>query len=219
MQKNQSTAVRTRGFLRRSRGFWHRTHNPSHTVRTAADRPHTIAFADLILKLAIVALTTIYGTTNLLSMSNKATTTGTSLGVILRRSRDALWSRMEHELRQAGEEINFSQYIVLKNVSQGEAQSTELARIAGINAGAMTRVIDSLVERDILQRKPHPTDRRVWLIDFTKNGQEMWSTIDHCGQNVLKAAFRNISKSEQEQFEKTLRLIIDNLHDIPEGTE
>lgn len=152
-------------------------------------------------------------------MNTKPSTTGTSLGVTLRRSRDALWARMEHELQQAGEDINFSQYIVMKNVSQGVAQSTELARIAGINAGAMTRVIDSLVQRELVVRNAHPSDRRVWLIEFTKPGQKLWSTIDHCGQNVLKAAFRNISKAEQEKFERTLQQIIDNLQDIPEGKE
>ena len=94
-----------------------------------------------------------------------------------------------------------------------------IARIAGINAGAMTRVIDSLVERNLVERKSHPSDRRVWLIDFTKQGEALWSTIDHCGKNVLKAAFRDIPKKEQQQFEQTLLLIIDNLQDIPEGKE
>lgn len=152
-------------------------------------------------------------------MNTKVATSGTGLGVILRRSRDALWARMEHELKLAGEDINFSQYLVMKNLSQGEAQSTELARIAGINAGAMTRVIDSLVERNLVERKSHPSDRRVWLIDFTKQGEALWSTIDHCGKNVLKAAFRDIPKKEQQQFEQTLLLIIDNLQDFPEGKE
>jgi hypothetical protein len=55
------------------------------------------------------------------------------------RIRAAFWTQMEAELRAAGHELNFSQYITLKHLADGSASVTDLAGRRPVNPGAMTR--------------------------------------------------------------------------------
>ena len=42
---------------------------------------------------------------------------GSTLGLLFRQVRDAMWARMERELALAGHALTFSQYIVIKTLA------------------------------------------------------------------------------------------------------
>ena len=63
---------------------------------------------------------------------------GSTLALLLREIRAGFWAQMEVELRAAGHELNFSQYITLKELAKGDASATDLAHAAQLNPGAMT---------------------------------------------------------------------------------
>ena len=96
---------------------------------------------------------------------------GSALGLLFRQTRDAMWSRMARELADAGHELTFSQYIAIKKLAIGTASVTDLARAADLNPGAMTRLLDKLEARGLLERNASATDKRVRLITPTAQGQ------------------------------------------------
>ncbi|RZA31017.1 MAG: MarR family transcriptional regulator, partial [Lysobacteraceae bacterium] len=79
-------------------------------------------------------------------MNTPATTieacTGSALGLLFRQVRDSMWARMESELAKAGHDLTFSQFITIKALATGTAGVTELARVAYLHPGAMTRLLD-----------------------------------------------------------------------------
>ena len=86
---------------------------------------------------------------------------GSTLGLLFRQLRDAMWARMERELAQAGHDLTFSQYIAINKLADGTTASvTDLARAADLNPGAMTRLLDKLEARGLLARVADPRDRR-----------------------------------------------------------
>ena len=52
---------------------------------------------------------------------------GSTLALLLREIRAGFWAQMEVELRAAGHELNFSQYITLKELAKGDASATPFA--------------------------------------------------------------------------------------------
>lgn len=136
---------------------------------------------------------------------------GSSLGLLLRQTRDALWGRMQFELAAAGHELNLTQFITLKALVNGSAGVTDLARIADLNPGAMTRLLDKLEARQLIQRTHNPNDRRALDIHLTERGQQMWRDIDQCGQRVLERAFFSMDDSHQQQLMQLLAQVRDNL--------
>ena len=140
-----------------------------------------------------------------------AACSGSTLGLLFRQVRDAMWGRMEHELSKAGHELTFSQYITLKLLSFGPAGVTDLARHAELNPGAMTRLLDKLEARGLLAREADPADRRAVNIQLTEAGRAMWLDVNQCGQRVRERAMHGMSDAEREQLTRMLEQVRDNL--------
>jgi DNA-binding MarR family transcriptional regulator len=136
---------------------------------------------------------------------------GSTLALLLREIRAAFWSQMEAELLAAGHELNFSQYITLKELAKGEASVTDLAHAAQLNPGAMTRLLDKLEHRGILVRVADPNDRRALRIHLTDTGMAIWSDVNHCGQRVRERATRGMSEADRETLTRLLTQVRDNL--------
>jgi len=137
---------------------------------------------------------------------------GSTLALLLREIRAAFWTQMEAELLAAGHELNFSQYITLKHLAaEGAASVTDLAAVAQLNPGAMTRLLDKLEQRGIVTRVADPTDRRALRIHLTEAGATIWQDINHCGQRVRERATRGMSEADRETLTRLLTQVRDNL--------
>ena len=136
---------------------------------------------------------------------------GSSLGLLFRQVRDAMWMRMERELAAAGHDLNFSQYITLKSLAHGPAGVTELARTAYLHPGAMTRLLDKLEERGLVVRTAVPGDRRALQVQLTDAGQMLWTEISPSAQRIHDRAMANLSAEEQQELTRLLMQVRDNL--------
>ncbi|GAA5076267.1 MarR family winged helix-turn-helix transcriptional regulator [Lysobacter panacisoli] len=136
---------------------------------------------------------------------------GSTLGLLFRQVRDAMWARMERELADAGHELTFSQYIALKKLSDGPHGVTDLARAAELNPGAMTRLLDKLEARGLVARVADPADRRALNIHLTDAGVAMWQDVNQCGQRVRERAMHGMSDAERDQLTRLLEQVRDNL--------
>ena len=123
-----------------------------------------------------------------------------------------MWARMEAELARSGHELNFSQFITIKTLANSTTSVTDLARAAYLHPGAMTRLLDKLEARGILQRVADPSDRRALHIHLTDAGQAIWRDIDQCGQRVRDAALHGMDAAEREQLTALLERVRDNLN-------
>jgi DNA-binding MarR family transcriptional regulator len=140
-----------------------------------------------------------------------ASASGSSLGLLFRQVRDAMWARMADELAQSGHELSFSQYITIKKLAMGTSNATDLARAAELNPGAMTRLIDKLIDRGLVERHADPDDRRVVRIRLSAQGEAIWRDIDQCGNRVRERAMSGMDDAQRQQFIRLLEQVRDNL--------
>ena len=136
---------------------------------------------------------------------------GSTLALLLREIRAGFWTQIEAEMRAAGHELNFSQYVTLKHLAEGTASVTDLATAAQVNPGAMTRLLDKLEQRGIVARVADPTDRRALRIHLTEAGLSIWQDINHCGPRVRERATRGMSDADRETLTRLLAQVRDNL--------
>jgi DNA-binding MarR family transcriptional regulator len=148
-------------------------------------------------------------------MNTSSNCNGSSLGLLFRQVRDAMWARMEQELAAAGHALNFSQFITIKTLAAGTASVTELARAAYLHPGAMTRLLDKLEARGILARVADPADRRALHIHLTPAGLAIWNDINECAQRVHALATAGMTDAERTQLYGLMARVRDNLS---EGT-
>jgi len=134
-----------------------------------------------------------------------------NMGLLFRQVRDAMWAEMAREMALAGHDLTYSQFMTIKLLAKGSAGATDLARHAQLNPGAMTRLLDRLEERGVLERLADPSDRRALNIVLTGTGLSIWADINHCGQRVRERAVQGMDAGEREQLFRLLDQVLRNL--------
>lgn len=143
--------------------------------------------------------------------ASAAACSGSTLGLLFREVRDAMWARMERELAALGHDLTFSQYVTLKKLADGSAGVTDLARATQINPGAMTRLLDKLAARGMVTRTADPADRRACNIGLTDAGAVIWREINQCGVRVREQALAGMDAADRDRLTQLLRQVRDNL--------
>lgn len=76
---------------------------------------------------------------------------------------------------------------------------------------AASQIVDRLVERGLVERFPHPTDRRIRMVRLTQQGQEMvQASIDARRQWILEIA-RLFDSEEQQQIVQSVNLLVEKI--------
>jgi len=101
--------------------------------------------------------------------------------------------------------LTIPQYIALRAL-QGADQGftmTQLAEATYQVAATMTGIIDRLAERGLVQRSPDPSDRRVWRVALTPEGQTLLQEVDTHRRARIARSLEAVSGQER-QFVLTL---------------
>lgn len=98
---------------------------------------------------------------------------GIRLVGLARRWRQALDAR----LSSAGlSDATWSALVHLHELGDGVSQS-QLAAAAGLDGSSLVRLLDILVEQELVERRPHAGDRRVRLLYLTPVGRRALASI------------------------------------------
>jgi DNA-binding MarR family transcriptional regulator len=122
-----------------------------------------------------------------------------------------MWAQMERELVRSGHELTFSQFVTIKTLARGIASVTDLARAAELNPGAMTRLLDRLAAKGLVERVADPSDRRALHIHLTDAGMSIWREIEQCGQRVHDRAFGDMPQADRDRLLCLLERVRENL--------
>jgi len=86
-----------------------------------------------------------------------------------------------------------------------------LAEGVGRNRAAAGRMIDTLENKDLIERRNDERDRRLNLIFLTEEGKRMRFKAEECAKTVLDRSMKDFSDAEGHQLKHAIRKIIENL--------
>lgn len=131
-----------------------------------------------------------------------------SVGYLMRRVLSLLAQGVERELGPTG--LTNAQWVPMLKLYTGRASTAaELARQCELDAGSMTRLLDRLEAKQLVQRTRSSDDRRVVNLELTDAGNAAAKDIPAilCGmQNALLAGF---SLEEWQMLKSYLRRMLD----------
>lgn len=108
-------------------------------------------------------------------------------------------------------DLTAMQWRPLAMIYQGRADTpAELARLNGVDTGAMTRTLDRLEAKGLLRRSRSLQDRRVIKIELTDSGREKARQIPAYIAKVLNHHLRGFSADEVAQLKHLLRRMLAN---------
>ncbi len=115
------------------------------------------------------------------------------------------------DLEMAPLDLTAMQWRPIAMVARGSADTpAELARLHGVDTGAMTRTLDRLEAKGLLRRVRSQEDRRVVKIELTELGQEKARAIPANIARVLNHHLRGFSADELAQLKHLLGRMLAN---------
>jgi DNA-binding MarR family transcriptional regulator len=80
----------------------------------------------------------------------------------------------------------------------------ELAKWLELDKSTLSRTVEGLVKRGLVERKVDPDDRRYSNLNLTKSGQETCNEINQMNDAYFSAVFGEIPESEHETIFQAL---------------
>jgi MarR family transcriptional regulator, transcriptional regulator for hemolysin len=137
---------------------------------------------------------------------------GRTFGFLVNDITRLLKRHFERRARETGLPITRRQAAIMLFVSrhQGVSQA-EVATRLDIEPIALVRMIDKLSEEGLVERRAHPTDRRVRSLWLTAPARPVIERILTINQAIRAEAFAGFSPEAREAFIETLALVKKNL--------
>ena len=127
-----------------------------------------------------------------------------SVGYLVKRAHSLMLDVLEPVLEARG--FSFVQYVILSWLRDGIAVNPkDICFQFRHNSGALTRVIDQLAERGLLERMRRDRDRRKVELQLTPAGREAIEGLIPLVVEKLNLALADFSSAEVQEF---LRLLI-----------
>ena len=124
----------------------------------------------------------------------------------------SLMARAELDRRMEPLGLTQAQWMPLLHLKSGRAQTAaELARNCMQSPGAMTRMIDRLVDKGIIERERSTTDRRVVRLRLTPEGERCAKQLPPIVKGVNQDVLSPLNEEERQQFQSYLLRIYTEL--------
>jgi DNA-binding MarR family transcriptional regulator len=115
------------------------------------------------------------------------------------------------ERKFAAYDVTAQQAALLLYAATGPISPNQLAVSLGTDTAGMTRLLDRLVAKGLVQRTRHPEDRRSILVEMTAAGRRVLPLLPPVFGQVTRVLLAGFSAAEIEQLSGMLRRMLTNL--------
>ena len=134
-----------------------------------------------------------------------------SVGYLMRKVLGSILSQADTRL--AMHDVTYVQYLPLYKLlhcDHADATVATLARELEVDAGAMTRALDRLQAKGLVERERSTADRRVVHLTLTPAGRTVAEQVPGVLADVLNGHLRGFSKPEWQQLLQLLQRMLAN---------
>lgn len=105
-------------------------------------------------------------------------------------------------------DLNFHQLEVLRQIYLlKEPMMSQLGEACGVQLSTLTRIVDKLVEKNLVTRKFDPSDRRIIRVTLTPYGDEVVRKIERTKKEKIMSVLRYFSQTERKKFLQILQVL------------
>ena len=133
---------------------------------------------------------------------------GDSVGYLLHQLAQSMRRRIDQRMATLG--LTAAQWVPLWHIGlHGPLGARELAQAIGIDAGAMTRLVDRLVSKGLVERARDRSDRRAVCLSLTDAGEAVAAKVPAELAAVNNDFLRGFDDAEWQQLRHLLRRMLD----------
>jgi MarR family transcriptional regulator for hemolysin len=158
------------------------------------------------------AMTRVSSTTERAATGGRAAAVDRSVGFLVHDVSRLVKRRFERQARQIGLLITRRQAAVVLYIARNEGVSqAEVATWLDLEPIALVRMLDKLNEEGLVERRAHPTDRRVRTLWLTPSAEPVVQRILDINQAIREEAFAGLEPGTRVAMIAALGSVKDNL--------
>jgi DNA-binding MarR family transcriptional regulator len=92
--------------------------------------------------------------------------------------------------------------------SQGECMVTDIANYLGVTLGAVTSLVDRLIDFKLVNRERSEEDRRLVIIKLSEEGEELLKQLDIRRKKVLSSFLEGMEQEEIMYLKNIMEKIV-----------
>jgi DNA-binding MarR family transcriptional regulator len=136
-----------------------------------------------------------------------------SIGYLMKRSQRLMQERIEGLFEQQG--FTLQQWVVLMYLRDGLAVTiSDICRDLHHDSGAMTRLVDQLEARKLIERRRSADDRRVVELSLTDAGAAVLDALVPTACDALNTALDGFTRDEVKLLQSMLRRLLGRLEEL-----
>ncbi len=128
---------------------------------------------------------------------------------LLRQVHSILETYNRYDLR--GEDLTVPQFMILNYASRSGVPLSEISARMMCDNSNLTGIVDRLIAKGYVERRPDPNDRRVSLICLTEAGAEKLRNLRPRHHEKLRKRMRSLSEHEVHQLRALLKSLYSSL--------
>jgi DNA-binding MarR family transcriptional regulator len=138
-----------------------------------------------------------------------------SLGPLIAQTRNALHHAVDQEFQRDAEvaplDVTSAQFAIIAHILKQDVKSAcELCDRLEYDRGAMSRMIDRLQKKNLIQRVPLAHTRRGVALEVTAAGQAAFPKMEACVVRVVNRMLKGVTKKQVSDTEEVLRTMLAN---------
>jgi DNA-binding MarR family transcriptional regulator/GNAT superfamily N-acetyltransferase len=80
------------------------------------------------------------------------------------------------------------------------ATASEIGDVLGLDAGYLSRIVQSFVAQDLVERAPSPEDARQWVLSLTRQGRKVFRGLDQTSHKVTASSLSRLSACQRDRL-------------------
>jgi len=120
-------------------------------------------------------------------------------------------TKLDRRLAPLG--VTTQQAVLLHNAASGGASPSQLMEAVGTDTAGMSKLLDRLEAKGLIERRPNPGDRRSVVIEPTERGLALVPELTPVFSQVARQLFDGFSDEEVANLTSSLRRMGENLKD------
>ncbi len=135
----------------------------------------------------------------------------TSIGYYINRTAAVMRNSLQRAFSEAYKEITIDYWIILNRlwIKDGWNQS-ELALMTGKDNGSMTRMLDGMQKKGLVDRRPDERDRRAQRIYLTAKSISLEKPLKEIARKNMMKGLTNVTEKDEQELKRILDLITGN---------
>lgn len=137
-----------------------------------------------------------------------------NVGTVLDRTTRLLKQHYLRAFKEEGVDLSTEQWVLLDRLhAEGDASQTDLANGTFKDAPTVSRIIDKLAKKKLVERRRFPNDRRRYLIALTPTGQQIHDRLMPHVQQLREQTWRGLTEEDFQRLQGVLGRIRGNFEE------